>query len=123
MFVAGLCIRKKKDKEIFSRLPLYDPADYEVLLKYQSGPQPVQQYWEITCTSLKAGKDPHKTIIQDMYTWTKSLAGKTTSTQPIGIRSKYMYGQQYKAVMSVSIILDPVLKYVNIVCVCVCVCV
>ena len=88
IFVAGLCIRKKKDKEIFSRLPLYDPNDYEVLLKYQSGPHISQQYWEITCTSLKAGRDPQKTIIQDMYTWTKSLAGKATSTQPFGVRSK-----------------------------------
>ncbi|XP_065906674.1 krev interaction trapped protein 1-like [Dysidea avara] len=88
IFVAGLCIRKKKDKEIFSRLPLYDPEDYEVLLKYQSGAHATQQYWEITCTGLKAGRDPQKAIIQDMFAWTKSLAGKTTSTQPIGVRSK-----------------------------------
>ena len=90
IFIAGLCLRKKKDKEIFSRLPLYNPEDYEVLLKNQSTPQASYYYWEITCTSLRGGRDPQMAIIQDMYTWTKSLAGNATATQPLGIRGEYI---------------------------------
>lgn len=88
IFIAGVCLRKKKDKEIFSRLPLYNPEDYEVLLKNQSTAQASYHYWEITCTVLRGGRDPQMAIIQDMYTWTKSLAGNTTSTQPVGLRSE-----------------------------------
>jgi len=88
IFIAGLCLRKKKDKEVFSRLPLYDPEDFEVLLKNQSTAQASFHYWEITCTVLRGGRDPQMAIIRDMYTWTKSLAGSATSAQSVGIRSE-----------------------------------
>lgn len=74
--VAGLILRRRRGKEFhhYTDRLLYDPADYEILLR-QWPSQPFKSYLGVFSGPAIEGEEPEETLLRESQKWTAKLAG------------------------------------------------
>ena len=74
--LAGVVIRRRIDKEqtVYPGISPYNPADYEVLLRYWPA-EPYVKHLAAFSGPMFEGEEPEHTLVTECYHWSKQLAG------------------------------------------------